>query len=172
MGAAMGAATGVGTGTGTGTGAACTAVVATGRDCAAGAGAAASSGGNPMRLRTSGSRYFTSSATVASAAGATFERASGAVVPGHRWPVASTARRFASLWQSSASATSVRPIARNSRASRRRTHAWSTSVVPPVAPKPGNDTPTLTEPMQVSDSVVVSPGAWMAGFVLIVCVPE
>ncbi|VWD60548.1 hypothetical protein BLA39750_07325 [Burkholderia lata] len=125
-----------------------------------------------MRSRTIGSRYFTSSATVASALGATFERASGAVVPGHRWPVASTARRFASLWQSSASATSVRPIARNSRASRRRTQAWSTSVVPPVAPNPGNDTPTLTDPMQVSDSVVVRPGAWIAGFVLIVCVPE
>ncbi len=45
-------------------------------------------------------------------------------------------------------------------------------MVPPVAPKPASDNPRLTEPMHVSDRVVVNAGAAIAGFVLIVCVPE
>ena len=82
---------------------------------------------------------------------------------GQARPVASTAVRFAALWHSKASATSFRPMARNSLESNRRTQASSTIVVPPVAPNPTNESPKDAEPMQVSENVEVKDGATTGG---------
>lgn len=89
-------------------------------------------------------------------------------VPGQLRPVASTAARLSGVWQSRAMATSFKPMARNSRASSRRTQFLSVHVVPPLKPKPDIEAPKLLEPIQVSVIVVTRGGAYKAGAALTV----